>query len=101
VICYSETKHFGNKIPVDDGALDKHEIHFGELYAKDHARHHGNVSNQLAKYAVDPNKCMLYLVAVPDVDELRELFYESLGIAPALSDSALTPVATDEDDRDE
>lgn len=101
VICYSETKHFGNKIPVDDGAIDKHEIHFGELYTKDHARHHGNVSNQLAKHAVDPNKCMLYLVAVPDVDELREQFYESLGIAPALSDSLLTPVATDEDGKDE
>jgi hypothetical protein len=101
VVCYSETKHFGNKIPVDDGALDKHETHFSGLYVKDHARHHENVSNQLAKHGVDPNKCMLYLVAVPDVDELREQFYESLGIAPALSDSALTPTVTDEEDKDE
>lgn len=101
VICYSETKHFGNKVSVDDTVLDKHETHFGELYVKDHGRHHENVSNQLARHGVDPNKCMLYLVAVPDVDELREQFYESLGIVPALSDTALTPPLTNGDDQNE
>lgn len=101
VVCYSETKHFGNKIPVDDGAWDKHELHFSELYVKDHIRHHKNVSNQLAQHGVDPNKCMIYLVAVPDVDDLREQFYESLGIAPAPSDTALTQPVLDTGDGDE
>lgn len=95
VVCYSETKHFGNKLPVDDDDLEKHELHFGRLYVKDHERHHQNVSNQLAKYSVDPNKCMIYLVAVPDVDELREQFYESLGIVPAPSDTVLTQSTLD------
>ncbi|MEN4958681.1 DUF1837 domain-containing protein [Pseudomonas syringae] len=101
VICYSESQHFANKLPVDDGALDKHELHFGNLYANDHKRHHKNVSNQLEKHGVDANKCMLYLVAVPDVDELRELFYDSLGILPAQSDTALTVPSPGEDVSDE
>lgn len=101
VVCYSETQHFANKLPVDDGALDKHEVHFGKLYVSDHKRHQTNVINQLAKHGVDPNKCMLYLVAVPDVGELRELFYESLGIASAPSDATLTvPVADEVDDNE-
>lgn len=101
VVCYSETKHFGNKVPVDDGAWDKHELHFGGLYVRDHERHHENVSNQLARHGVDPNKCMVYLVAVPNVDELREKFYDSLGIAPAPSDTALSQPVLDEGESDE
>jgi hypothetical protein len=98
VICYSETKHFGNKIPVDDGPLDKHEMHFSQLYANDYGRHHKNVTNQLAAQGVDATKCMLYLVAVPDVDKLRVEFYDSLGIAPALADVDLTVSEVDEDE---
>ena len=90
VICYSETKHFANTIPVDDdGPLDRHERHFGDLYVNDHGRHHENVSAQLLRHGVDQSKCMLYLVAVPDVNELREQFYESLGILAAPSDLEL------------
>jgi hypothetical protein len=44
---------------------------------------------------------MLYLVAVPDVNELREQFYESLGILPAPSDSELNEFSMCEDDQDE
>jgi hypothetical protein len=101
IICYSETKHFGNKVPVDDGALDKHELHFSNLYVNDHGRHHKNLSNQLTKHNVDPNKCLIYLVAVPDVDELRVQFYDSLGIVPAPSDTWLIPPALDKGDGDE
>lgn len=101
VVCYSEVKHFGNKILPDDGAIDKHEVHFSEIYVNDHERHHSNLSSQLAKHGVDPNKCLLYLVAVPDVNELREQFYESLGIVPASSDLVLTTIPTDEDAKNE
>ncbi|MNF74435.1 hypothetical protein D3C85_574120 [compost metagenome] len=102
VICYSETKHFANTIPVDDdGPLDRHERHFGDLYVNDHSRHHENVSAQLLKHGVDQSKCMLYLVAVPDVNELREQFYESLGILAAPSDLELNESSMCEGDQDE
>lgn len=100
VVCYSETKHFANKVPVDDGPLDKHELHFSGLYSKDYDRHHKNVINQLASHGVDPSKCLLFLVAVPDVDELREEFYNALGLPPVATEAilAITSVAKDEQD---
>lgn len=91
VVCYSEVKHFANKLVVDDGPLSKHEDHFGDLYKADLNRHHTNLTNQLGVKKVDANKCMVYLVAVPDVDELRELFYESIGLVKLKSDVPLTP----------
>ncbi|MEE3508287.1 DUF1837 domain-containing protein [Pseudomonas sp. 10C3] len=98
VICYSETKHFANKVLVDDGPLDKHEVHFGKLLTEDHGRHHKNASNQLATQGLDASKCMLFLVAVPDVDQLREEFYEALGLPPAPLDSTLTQTTSSEDE---
>lgn len=88
VICHSESKHFSNKIPIDDdGDIEKHEIHFSELYKGDFNRHHSNIINQLSATNVAASKCMLFLVAVPDVNELRERFYESLGVAPNPADT--------------
>ncbi|WP_236438483.1 DUF1837 domain-containing protein [Pseudomonas syringae] len=101
VVCYSEVKHFGNKLPVDNGSLSKHEDHFGEQYKKDFDRHHKNLSNQLSGKNVDPNKCMVYLVAVPNVDELRELFYDSIGLLALDSDTPLTPTPSSENQEDE
>lgn len=90
VVCYSEVKHFANKLEVDEGSISKHEDHFGELYSSDFNRHHTNLSNQLGVKNVDPNKCMVYLIAVPDVDELREMFYDSIGLTGLESDVPLT-----------
>lgn len=88
VVCYSENKNFSNKIPIDDeGDIEKHEAHFGKLYEGDFDRHHLNIVNQLNAQEVVASKCMLFLVAVPDVNELRERFYESLGVAPNPADS--------------
>ncbi|TWE07770.1 uncharacterized protein DUF1837 [Pseudomonas sp. AG1028] len=96
VVCYSEVKHFANKLEVDDGPLSKHEDYFGELYKGDLNRHFTNLNNQLGVKGVDPNKCMVYLVAVPDIDELREMFYESIGIGSLDSDVPLTPPSATE-----
>lgn len=102
VVCYSESKHFSNKIPVDDeDDIEKHEVHFGELYSDDFDRHHVNIVNQLGAQGVDPGKCILFLVAVPDVNELRESFYESLGVAPNPTDTHLNGAESDEGDEDE
>lgn len=102
VVCYSESKHFANKIPVDDeGDIEKHELHFGELYSHDFDRHHVNIVNQLSVQGVDANKCMLFLVAVPDVNELRESFYESLGVVPNPADTHLTSADSNEGDKNE
>ena len=90
VVCYSEVKHFANKLEVDEGPISKHEEYFGGLYKGDFNRHHANLSNQLSAKQVDANKCMVYLVAVPDVDELREMFYESIGLVSLDSDVPLT-----------
>ena len=98
VVCYSEVNHFANKLEVDEGPLSKHEDHFGELYKGDLSRHHTNLANQLGVKKVDANKCMVYLVAVPDVDELRELFYESIGLTGLESDVPLTPSSAIEED---
>lgn len=91
VVCYSEVKHFANKLELDEGPLSKHEDHFGELYKSDLNRHHTNLVNQLGVKNVDADKCMVYLVAVPDVDELREMFYDSIGLTGLESDVPLTP----------
>lgn len=98
VVCFSEVKHFKNKLQVDSGPLSKHEDHFGVLYKKDFNRHYTNLSNQLAAKKVDPNKCMVYLVAVPNVDELRELFYDSIGLQSLDSDVPLTPSPESQED---
>lgn len=88
VICHSESKHFSNTIPIDDdGDIEKHETHFGGLYKGDFDRHHSNIVNQLSTTNVAASKCMLFLVAVPDVNELRERFYESLGVGPNPADT--------------
>lgn len=98
VVCYSEVNHFASKREVDEGPLSKHEDHFGELYKGDLSRHHTNLTNQLGVKKVDANKCMVYLVAVPDVDELRRLFYESIGLTGLESDVPLTPSSEIEED---
>lgn len=86
VICYSENKLFANTIPVDDGDPRKHEEHFATLYASDRYRHQKNLSNQLEKHGVTAAKCVVYLVAVPDVAVLREEFYRAIGIEGTKSD---------------
>lgn len=86
VICYSENKLFANTIPVDDGDPRKHEEHFASLYSADRYRHQKNLLNQLEKHGVTAAKCVVYLVAVPDVAVLREEFYRAIGIEGTNSD---------------
>ncbi|MGN9432122.1 HamA C-terminal domain-containing protein [Pseudomonas syringae] len=79
LICYSEKKHFKNSIPIADGSPDIHEKHFSENYAKDLDHHQTAASKHLKNNGVDPRKCQVFFVAVPDVNKLREKFYEAMG----------------------
>lgn len=79
VICYSEDKHFSDTIPVSDGPVTAHEEHFSKNLSGELQHHFDCGLNHLQKHNVDPNKCRIFFVAVPDVKALREKFYEVMG----------------------
>ncbi|WP_404294186.1 DUF1837 domain-containing protein (plasmid) [Microvirga sp. RSM25] len=85
VICYSEGKHFANKIPVSDGPVDVHEKHFAGNYRAEHGHHQGAARKHIEDQGCDTAKSILFFVAVPDVNALREMFYQAMGVphAPA------------------
>lgn len=80
VICHSEPKHFANKLPVEDRAVDVHEKHFGQLYAADRDGHRDFANKAIIKAGGNPAKAILYFVAVPDIKELRKAFYQAIGL---------------------
>ncbi|MGV9008900.1 HamA C-terminal domain-containing protein [Brevundimonas sp.] len=80
VICHSEPKHFADKLPVEDGPVDVHELHFGKLYAADRAGHRVFANKAIIKAGGNPAKSILYFVAVPDINELRRAFYNAIGL---------------------
>lgn len=80
VICYAENL-FGKLPAVADGqAAGFHEKYFSEAYAKLLAHHQAVAGKHLADKKVDPNKCVVFFVAVSDTERLRELFYEQMGV---------------------
>lgn len=80
VICYTEKKHFENKLPISDGDIDIHEKHFSKNFSADIAHHQSLVSKNLLKLKVPLEKCSVFFVAVPDVNLLRKSFYTAMGI---------------------
>ena len=93
VICYSEKKHFADKIPVGNGAMDVHEKHFASNYAKEITHHQKAAQKHVKAFGGDPNKCFVFFVAVPDIDDLREKFYEEMGISSPIAKPAPTSKA--------
>ncbi|MDP1978336.1 DUF1837 domain-containing protein [Undibacterium sp.] len=81
VICYSEKKHFSNVIPVSDGPTDIHEKHFSGIYGNEGRHHYDATLKHLKDHGANPNKCIVFFVAVPSVDKLREAFYSEMGIS--------------------
>lgn len=53
-----------------------HEEHFEVNYSAKHARSQQNLKRQAAAKSVDLGGCMVFLVAVPDVYELKKTFAE-------------------------
>jgi hypothetical protein len=79
VICYSESKHYGAKLPKNKATTPSHhEAAFSKNYESEYAHHLAAVAKHLTKQSVDPADCEVFFVAVPDVDKLRELFSENM-----------------------
>lgn len=79
IICYSEKK-YAKSIPVSDGPVDAHEKHFSGLYTPSHDHHRKAAAKHLTANGAKPAKCIVFFVAVPDVNELRKKFYQVMGV---------------------
>jgi Cap4 SAVED domain len=53
---------------------DAHEQHLESLYKAKHPRFRDNLANQAKAKSVNLNECEVFLIAVPDVDELKRAF---------------------------
>lgn len=80
IICYSEKK-YENTLPVTDGPVDVHEKNFTKLYAAEHGHHRSAALKHLKNNGATPRKCMVFFVAVPNVNELRKKFYQVMGVS--------------------
>ncbi|EQC1016092.1 DUF1837 domain-containing protein [Pseudomonas aeruginosa] len=86
VILYKENQ-FEKLSPVKQGQpVGFHEAEFVAAYASQLAHHQNAALKHLAAGNVDTNKCQVYFVAVPDVDELREQFYQRMGYIPKVKE---------------
>jgi hypothetical protein len=82
VICHSEPALFGKRLAIrDDQSPDIHERDFAERYSVDHGKLRLAARKQLLKHGANPAKAIVFLVAVPDVRELRKAFYAAMGVA--------------------
>jgi hypothetical protein len=77
VICYTEKKHFNNKLVKGKAtAPAEHEKHFKSNYSAEFVHHQNAAIKHLKSKGVDVSDCEVFFVAVPDVNKLRKLFYE-------------------------
>ncbi|WP_431103079.1 HamA C-terminal domain-containing protein [Roseateles noduli] len=68
---------YGQRLPVDHSKpLDIHEENFQALYAGKHIRFKENLQRQAESKGLDLGHCEVFLVAVPDIDEIKRLFAE-------------------------
>ncbi len=79
VICYSEKK-YEDKLAVTEGSIDVHEKHFTAIYAAKHDHHRAVALKHLKNNGATPRKCMVFYIAVPDVNALRKSFYQEMGV---------------------
>lgn len=93
VILYSDKKLFTDLPPVEKTQLPGfHEKELGAACSKLLVSHQQAALTHLTKHGADPNKCHVYFVAVPDVDELRKQFYTTMGYVPKATEQT-APVA--------
>lgn len=83
VVLYSDESLFNGLPPVLKGQQPGfHENELAAAYSQQLGHHQQAAMKHLGKHGADPNKCLVYFVVVPDVDELRKLFYEAMGYSP-------------------
>lgn len=70
-----EEEAYNEKIPLDrTKAITIHEDHFKAKYAKNHKRFRSNLRRQAMAKSLDLGHCEVFMVAVPNIDELKRLF---------------------------
>jgi hypothetical protein len=79
VLCYSELKHYSSKLAKDSGRPPSaHEAHYSASFMCESGDLQAAVQSHLADAGMDPKMCEVFVVAVPDVAKLRELFAEQM-----------------------
>lgn len=77
VICYTEMKHFAEKLGKSkDRAPAEHEAYFESKLSAEYEHHQDAAIKHLQNNGVDVSDCEVYFIAVPDVNKLREMFYQ-------------------------
>ncbi len=86
VVLYSDAKLFNSLSSVDNAQQPGfHESELAIAYAKNLAHHQQAAMKHLENHGADPYKCLIYFVVVPDVGELRQMFYDTLGYVPKVA----------------
>lgn len=77
VVCYTEVKHFNNKlVKSKTTSPSDHEAYFESNYAAEFEHHQNAAIKHLEANDVDTSDCEVFFIAMPDVNKLRELFHE-------------------------
>lgn len=77
LICYTETTHYKSKLPKSEHSPPSdHENHFRQNYSAMQDHHRNATIKHLQNASVSPDDCQVFFVAVPDIDQFRESFYE-------------------------
>ncbi len=75
-LVFSESA-YQERLPVDlTKPITIHEEHLEKLYKAKHDRFKANLERQAAAKSLDLGNCIVFLVAVPDINELKRAFAE-------------------------
>lgn len=75
-LVYSEN-HYSNTLPIDNSKpLGVHEEHFRKNYLTVYDKLKVNLTNQAKEKNLDLGSCLVFFLAVPDVNELKKYFAE-------------------------
>jgi len=77
VICYTDRTLYATKLPKDDKTTpDAHESALADKLSKEYSRLRELVSKALSSQGVEVSACKVFFIAFPNVDVLRQQFYE-------------------------
>lgn len=75
-LVFSESA-YQDRLPVDhERPITIHEDHLEKLYKEKHSRFKANLSRQALTKSLDLGNCIVFFVAVPDINELKRVFAE-------------------------
>lgn len=78
-LVYSEDA-YQQKLPVDGGKpIEIHEQNLMSLYVAKHESISKTLSKQATDAGLDLGKCIVFMIAVPDINELKRMFAENNG----------------------